>query len=298
VPIKQVGEKGPIHTIPAPNLSLADKPLVVEEVKPQGIQNNLVHIQKSHQYQVTEPLPEIPSKGRNPGDFLDQSISSPIEVYSSFQTQNVRLPDSVPVFNGFNFPPQELKVQLVDNYGLATVPQPLIQQAQQHQPHQHQPSVSEYQTLLAQAQLFQPESSYIEQIQQTINQNQPSEYNLDIRNGVISPSNQIFAGDYEPVTDQQPKDVRTDESQDGAIPGAFYTTLPDRQTADALASLQAAGHVNIIKSQQAPLKIYVPDIQDASIESESFEDDQPKKAIEEKPRKSYGNRIRSKKPTA
>lgn len=31
-PIKQVGEKGPIHTIPAPNLSLADKPIVVEEV--------------------------------------------------------------------------------------------------------------------------------------------------------------------------------------------------------------------------------------------------------------------------
>ncbi|XP_057668982.1 probable basic-leucine zipper transcription factor K isoform X2 [Diorhabda carinulata] len=64
-PIKQIGEKGPIHTIPAPNLSLRDKPSIVEEVRNdinyqhQNYANNNhgthVTIQKSHEYQVTEP---------------------------------------------------------------------------------------------------------------------------------------------------------------------------------------------------------------------------------------------------
>lgn len=57
--IKQVGEKGPIHTIPAPNLSLADKPAVVEEVRvEQQQQQQLLQVRPSelqlHQYQVTE----------------------------------------------------------------------------------------------------------------------------------------------------------------------------------------------------------------------------------------------------
>lgn len=60
--IKQVGEKGPIHTIPAPNLSPADKPAVIEEYKPapEPINQQLHHHQKQgdffqlHQYQVTE----------------------------------------------------------------------------------------------------------------------------------------------------------------------------------------------------------------------------------------------------
>ncbi|XP_072383360.1 uncharacterized protein [Diabrotica undecimpunctata] len=64
-PIKQIGEKGPIHTIPAPNLSLKDKPLHIEEVRndisfphPSHHNSHLntqVTIQKSHEYQVTEP---------------------------------------------------------------------------------------------------------------------------------------------------------------------------------------------------------------------------------------------------
>ncbi|XP_050498237.1 probable serine/threonine-protein kinase DDB_G0280133 [Diabrotica virgifera virgifera] len=64
-PIKQIGEKGPIHTIPAPNLSLKDKPLHIEEVRndisfPHPSHHNAhlstqVTIQKSHEYQVTEP---------------------------------------------------------------------------------------------------------------------------------------------------------------------------------------------------------------------------------------------------
>lgn len=65
IPIKQVGEKGPIHTIPAPNLSLADKPIVVEEVRSEK-QHQQFHTaslpqnrpefqqQQLHQYQVTE----------------------------------------------------------------------------------------------------------------------------------------------------------------------------------------------------------------------------------------------------
>lgn len=72
IPIKQVGEKGPIHTIPAPNLSLADKPIVVEEVRSEkqhqqfhtaSLQQNRPEFQQKqqqqqqqhlHQYQVTE----------------------------------------------------------------------------------------------------------------------------------------------------------------------------------------------------------------------------------------------------
>ncbi|KAH1013165.1 hypothetical protein HUJ05_012189 [Dendroctonus ponderosae] len=63
--IKQVGEKGPIHTIPAPNLSLADKPSHVELRRPQNYQlEQQINFQEPqfqngdsqahHQYQVTE----------------------------------------------------------------------------------------------------------------------------------------------------------------------------------------------------------------------------------------------------
>lgn len=68
-PITQVDEKGPIHTIPAPNLSLADKPIVVAEfaqngaesvynIPPQQYQFQIHHDPPValglHQYQVTE----------------------------------------------------------------------------------------------------------------------------------------------------------------------------------------------------------------------------------------------------
>lgn len=81
-PIKQVGEKGPIHTIPAPNLSLKDKPIVVEEVK---YQHKLPYnnIEPTHQYQVTE-LPEPLTKGklyRGQQQLLQQQQILPQQLY-------------------------------------------------------------------------------------------------------------------------------------------------------------------------------------------------------------------------
>lgn len=55
--IKQVGEKGPIHTIPAPNLSLKDKPTANEVRKEVNYPQTTTYLQvdQSHHYQVTEP---------------------------------------------------------------------------------------------------------------------------------------------------------------------------------------------------------------------------------------------------
>lgn len=55
--IKQIGEKGPIHTIPAPNLSLRDKPTHINDVRkevnyPQT--TAFIQVEQSHHYQVTE----------------------------------------------------------------------------------------------------------------------------------------------------------------------------------------------------------------------------------------------------
>ncbi|KAG5877136.1 hypothetical protein JTB14_027379 [Gonioctena quinquepunctata] len=64
-PIKQIGEKGPIHTIPAPNLSLRDKPIIVEEIRNEinyPHPQTYVKVEQSHQYQVTEQPEPIPSQ--------------------------------------------------------------------------------------------------------------------------------------------------------------------------------------------------------------------------------------------
>ncbi|XP_044761745.1 uncharacterized protein CG5098-like [Coccinella septempunctata] len=56
-PIQQVGEKGPIHTIPAPNLSPADRPANIEHVRPQAPVQQYIYEpeqQFQHEYHVTE----------------------------------------------------------------------------------------------------------------------------------------------------------------------------------------------------------------------------------------------------
>lgn len=75
IPIKQVGEKGPIHTIPAPNLSLADKPTGLDNVISTNIklkqQNFAQPIQGSlqlHQYQVTEGN----DLSKNPQNYINE----------------------------------------------------------------------------------------------------------------------------------------------------------------------------------------------------------------------------------
>ncbi|KAJ8920553.1 hypothetical protein NQ315_005422 [Exocentrus adspersus] len=79
-PIKQIGEKGPIHTIPAPNLSLRDKPIIVEEVKYQHKHNE---VEQKHQYHVTEqPEPLTKNKlYRGQSQLLQQQQIIPQQFY-------------------------------------------------------------------------------------------------------------------------------------------------------------------------------------------------------------------------
>ncbi|XP_050294001.1 uncharacterized protein LOC126734423 isoform X2 [Anthonomus grandis grandis] len=59
--IKQVGEKGPIHTIPAPNLTPADKPSNLEYRKPHYQHQQEVRFQpENHHYQVSEATDQAP----------------------------------------------------------------------------------------------------------------------------------------------------------------------------------------------------------------------------------------------
>lgn len=85
--IRQVGERGPIHTIPAPNLSPADKPAVIREelphkssyrikeqlISPNAIPQALPLIQQNqkpaisfHQYQVNEFTADQPATEKTP----------------------------------------------------------------------------------------------------------------------------------------------------------------------------------------------------------------------------------------
>lgn len=107
--IKQVGEKGPIHTIPAPNLSLADKPLVVKEVMPRQPDQrkeeitSYVQVQKAHSYQVTEPTPDLYQLVNVP------AVAVPVPVY---QPEYLQLP-SQPEYHSFNY--EEPKIENKDH---------------------------------------------------------------------------------------------------------------------------------------------------------------------------------------
>ncbi|XP_018569394.1 probable basic-leucine zipper transcription factor Q [Anoplophora glabripennis] len=95
-PIKQVGEKGPIHTIPAPNLSLRDKPIVVEEVKYQH-KPTYQHLEQKHQYQVTEQ-PEPPTKSklyRGQHQLIQQQQILPQHLYQQQLQQQQQIQQSL-----------------------------------------------------------------------------------------------------------------------------------------------------------------------------------------------------------
>ncbi|KAJ8941135.1 hypothetical protein NQ318_004254 [Aromia moschata] len=116
-PIKQVGEKGPIHTIPAPNLSPKDKPATVEEVRyqqstpylqieqsnpyAQVVQQNNPYLQaeqsnpysqveQGHQYQVTEQ-PEPFPKQKLYRDQQQQLIQQQMQQQQQLQQQQQQL---------------------------------------------------------------------------------------------------------------------------------------------------------------------------------------------------------------
>ncbi|CAG9772284.1 unnamed protein product [Ceutorhynchus assimilis] len=94
--IKQIGEKGPIHTIPAPNLTPADKPSNLDFRKPQQYhQHQEVRYQQpqyeqpqiSHQYQVTEPEEQVPQFNQY-DQFENQDLQAYQSVKSLYQQSN------------------------------------------------------------------------------------------------------------------------------------------------------------------------------------------------------------------
>lgn len=161
--INQIDYKGPIHTIPAPKLSPADKPKNIETVKPIERENTIVQIQKAHQYQVTESsdlfnnkkqfIPEIETLSMN------QDVNAVSKVIAPLSTQEL-----FKLFNTYNQQQQQHQQQqqqpptIENTYTLPLTQQP---QLQTHIFTQNTPAT--YQTLVAQTGLFQPETGFVNQ---------------------------------------------------------------------------------------------------------------------------------------
>nr|XP_022900068.1 uncharacterized protein LOC111413364 [Onthophagus taurus] len=293
--IKQLDEKGPIHTIPAPNLSLADRPKHVDELKPfaqaytaphqnlqfnfndqqnqaahqvqklyhHGKHHNDKHIQKSHQYQVTESTNQVFFNSDSNQQPHAEFLVSP-QVQFSQQPQIVQEPTSQPnptqmttqefykLLN--NFPSQQqpleayVPVQYVTNFprnspqNFKKQPQfqifDLDDQRNQNQMSQMTKVTADYSVkpayddgeALAQAQFVQ--------------------HFFDTRSEVISNNNKV-----EPELKQ---------SLDVYFPK--ISTKLDVKGAESILNLQEAGKVvnnvndkNVETTNSVPISIYVPD---------------------------------------
>lgn len=327
--IKQVGEKGPIHTIPAPNLSLADKPAVVDEVRseiqPQKLQQirpDLSQLQL-HQYQVTEsnePINNIfraqqifyqdlsgleaqtsvrkaeaaavqPQK-QTPGFgqlmqhaqsevvFKSQEPQAPInDVYqflNYYPQQNAEI---------FKFPPVQQQI-LTQSYPNGNYEQ----QNQEIQPEFRQESAKTQQAIQPEYHSFnydeqrqkgdrssvdlsslvtadyslEPAADSSELLHSTIARNpsdvlaqsQYVQQYFDTREDNAGENNvEPDAKAAENVDTQQ---ETNENNESDVLESAFYASLPNRQAAEALASLQAAGKINNDKGrQQSSVTMYV-----------------------------------------
>lgn len=332
--IKQVGEKGPIHTIPAPNLSLADKPAVVEEVRNDPQPQQLLQVRPEaqlHQYQVTElnepslnlfraqqgfyqdlsgleaqtsvrkaeaaavqPQKQIPGFGQ----LIQQPQSEVI-----FKSQEQQLPTN-DVYQILNYYPQ----QAAEAFKFPPVQQHVLQQNYQQQvpnsPSNSKPDSSFYQQLEqirqenVNAQEVQPEYhsfNYEEQRQKgdrsgTMDLSslvtadyslEPSADSSEILHSTVArnPSDVLAQSQYiqqyfdtrednvsennvEPdakTTENAPQQTNADDNESDVLSSAFYASLPNRQAAEALASLQAAGKINNdkVSRQQTPVTVYI-----------------------------------------
>lgn len=341
-PIKQVGEKGPIHTIPAPNLSLADKPAIIEEVRkeiPKQQSYTPLFQTQNHQYQVTES--SEPSYHSHLKQFklqqpfyqdisgLEAQTSAHKAEQAAVQHQQHNFDLKTPTLNfeqqfqlqqspEVQIPPHELyellqqnqQSQILDNFKFPVAQQPQFQQQFLQQ------QIPDYQVLLntqqgekteigfydQQQQQVQPEYhsfNYEEQHQKNAGVSVGANYNLEpaadsselVHTAVVrNPNDQTAQAQYvqqyfdtreesgsdnyvEPDAknsqDQQNTENSVDAVQSDVISSAFYSTLPNRQAAEALASLQAAGKINSkTKNQQrqkveahhkTPLTIYIPE---------------------------------------
>lgn len=286
-PIKQVGEKGPIHTIPAPNLSLADRPNNIEILQPQ---KSKIVGEIHHQYQVTEPA-ETPN------------------LYHQQQQVEVQPQQLYYMTDSINFQPQNEDNADVNTKELLQLleQQPALLQAYA-QPQFAFPT----QAVVPQTALFQPEVNYVQQASEKLSispeyhsfnydeqQHQKSQqqarrqtefspeaqqFNFAMENGgnqqetVLDPVAQATfiqkffdtrssdeENNVEP--DAKPAEEQSEEeTKQQLLSSAYYSALPNQEAAETLAQLQAAGKVNSnlmkmsqnVKSRNS-MTIYVPD---------------------------------------
>lgn len=285
-PIQQVGEKGPIHTIPAPNLSLADRPNNIEIMRPQ--KSKIVG--EFHQYQVTEPANEV--------SVLNQQNLYQADVQP--QQQLYYMTDTI------NFQPQNLEVQQVQPN-----PKELLQiLEQQQQPAYVQQFAFPGQNVVQQTPLFQPEVNYVQQVQandklsanpefhsfnydeqqhqkaqqsrrQTEYSAEAQQFNAALENAAVPQTNIVdpiaqasfIQKFFDTRTDEDENDVEPDakpapeeDTKQELLSSAYYSSLANQEAADTLATLQAAGKVNsnLMKMSQNvggrnPMRIFVPD---------------------------------------
>ncbi|CAH1961592.1 unnamed protein product [Acanthoscelides obtectus] len=182
-PIKQIGEKGPIHTIPAPNLSLKDKPIVVEEVR--------YHQQQHKQQQQQQYSPYIGPEHQQqqyPGsEHSNQAYQVTEKTDASHKQKLYRLPPQVQqemhqqkmiqqqqqqqkYHSQFQYDPLQQKIQQ----------QLQEQQMPQHYQHQQQSDLDVSQQQKIQQQIQQQIQQHEQQFQQQQHkielQQQPVEY--------------------------------------------------------------------------------------------------------------------------
>lgn len=295
-PVKVNDYKGPIHTIPAPKLSPADKPKNIETVRPES--HVQVQVQKAHQYQVTESGDSLGVySGKQKFYVPEVDGYEPKKQHDSL----VKNQELLNLFSSYN----QHQPLLESSYTL-----PLTQQPQLHVFSQQNTPVP-YQTLVAQAQpaLFQPETGFATPHQnykpnfqpeyQTFNYEEPakqadqsvassSDYSDSLSSNeqgknsaeAVAQSQYVqrfFDTRTEDVNNNVEPDARTsgqnfdsDNDNEEVVSGTYYTVLPNQQTAETLASLQESGKKNskvskdvqnqsIQISPPVPMTIYVPD---------------------------------------
>ncbi|XP_077289674.1 uncharacterized protein LOC143913649 [Arctopsyche grandis] len=200
-PIRVDGDGGPIHTIPAPNLSLADKPIVVPDYQ-NYVDDHANKIKSGHTYEVTEDTNDKNAL------FTDvDSISPSNNNYFSAYPQQSQLPQASALRAQPMAPSltsEELfallsdgqqQQQLADAYSFPLLQQPQLQQHYIHQSFDHlKPiQVTQQQAFNAMIQpasggpssvqniLFKPDPKYMEKLQEQI-----------LRQSIVQPVYQSF----------------------------------------------------------------------------------------------------------
>lgn len=292
-PIKQVGEKGPIHTIPAPNLSLADKPAVLEEARKEVPKFYTPVFQtQNHQYQVTEPTEpsynhfkqpyyqDIPGlEAQTSAHKAEQAAVKPLEQH--FQQNQIPPHELYELLQQTQqIPQQQFDYQIVLNANQGEKAEGFFDQVQpeyhsfNYEEQQKHPGISvgaDYNLEPA------ADSSEIHQVMARNPNDQMAQ--AQYVQQYFDRREESTSDNYVEQEDKTQDGKNLETTQSDVITSAFYSTLPNRQAAEALASLQAAGQQRQAEvRQQTPLTIYIPDKEEENEGDEQRED--------------YGNRIK------